>query len=132
MKASNTRILGLLALGLAVTASSQAGVQAQFHLPVAAHWGQALLAPGDYKLLISDAASGFSRVVIQGEGGTVCAMPLVADPKASNGSASLLLVKREGNYFVREYRSEVDGKTCTFGIPKRLAPGKPISIELKN
>lgn len=132
MKLSNNRILGLLALGMAVTATSQAGMQAQFHLPVAAHWGQTLLAPGDYKLQMPEVASGFRQVLIEGEGRRVYAMPLATDSKAINGSSSLQLVQQDGNYYVREYRSDVVGKTYTFGVPKTAAPGKRTSIELKN
>lgn len=133
MKKTN-RFLGLAMLAVFLgVGTSQASVQATFHLPVATHWGKTVLAPGDYKLLVQDGQSNLRNVVIQGEGRTVFAMPLVADANASTAAHSHLeLVQRDGAYFIKEYCSQVEGKTYLFGVPKNLSPEKSITVEIKN
>jgi hypothetical protein len=131
MKLSINRILPLLATALAVTATSQAALQAHFHLPVAAHWGPALLAPGDYNLAVLDSNSGPRNVVIRGEGRTAYAMSVIVEPLDSDTHSSLRLVKQGKDYFVREYRSGTIGKTYTFPVPKARTSAK-LALEIRD
>jgi hypothetical protein len=134
MGVSLNRLFGALALaGLIGAGSMQASVQAQFHLPVAAHWGSAILKPGDYKILIRDLRFGPNQVVIQGEEGkAMYAMPLAIDPTSASGHSSLQLVERNGTYFVKQYRSASEGKTFTFRVPKLAPSEQSRSIEIEN
>lgn len=133
MKSTN-RILGAAMLAVLFGAATmQASVQATFHLPVTTHWGQATLAPGDYKILVQDGQSNLRNVMIQGQGRTVFALPLVADSNSSSAAHSHLeLVERDGKYFIKEYCSQLEGKTYSFGVPKQLNPEKSITVEIKN
>ncbi len=120
--------------GLLGASSSQAAVQAQFHLPVAAHWGSTLLAPGNYTIEVKGFEPGGSKQVgVQGAGPAAWRMPVATDTEAISNSSSLQLVEVDGEYFVREYRAGSVGKTFTFGLPKHGAghSRKPIEMASK-
>src|SRR5271168_3921850 len=99
--------LGLLAL-TATVGAVQAGVQAKFHLPVEARWGQSILAPGDYKLSLPEYSLGGRQLIVTGGDKNVMIQPTVMDydrdaiPDADR--SYLKLVKVNGTYFVTEYR----------------------------
>ncbi len=109
----------------------QGAVQAHFHLPITAHWGQAVLAPGDYRVKILDLNDGPNQIVIQGEGKTFYAMVRNTGDESLSGASSLQLVKRDGAYFIKEYRSGYVGKTYSFSVPKS-AEGATESIAIGN
>jgi hypothetical protein len=124
--------MGAAALAALLGANCMQGaVQAHFHLPMTAHWGQAVLAPGDYKVKIMDLNSGPNQIVIQGEGKTFFARVDNADPEAVSNGNSLQLVKRDGQYFVKEYRSGYVGKAFSFHVPKGVSTAME-SIESGN
>ncbi len=132
MKSIN-RILGITALSVLIgVGTSKASVQASFHLPVTTHWGRAVLAPGDYKLFVKDGAANSRNLMIQGEGRTVYAMPLVADSTIGERHSYLQLVERDGSYFIKEFCSRMEGKSYTFSVPKKLHSEKSITVEIKN
>ena len=132
MAISINRVLGAVALAALLGAGCMQGaVQAHFHLPVTAHWGQAVLAPGDYKVKIMDLNSGPNQIIIQGEGKTFFAMVQNADDEALSKSNSLQLVKRDGTYFIKQYHSGYVGKTFSFNVPKG-AVGATESISIGN
>jgi hypothetical protein len=126
------RLLGSAALvALLGAGCMQGAVQAQFHLPMRAHWGQAILAPGDYRVKILDLNSGPNQIVIEGQGKTVFQMVQNTDPNALSDKSSLQLVKRDGEYFVKAYKSGYVGKTFRFGVPK-AAVGATETVEIAN
>ena len=113
------RILGAAALGALLGAGCMQGaVQAHFHLPVTAHWGQSVLAPGDYKIKIMDLSAGPNQVVIEGQGKTIYQMVKMTDLDPLAHKSSLQLVERNGQYFVQSYRSGDVGKIFSFSVPK--------------
>jgi len=131
MNFSINRIFGFVALaGLAGACCSQAAVQASFHLPVSAHWGIATLAPGDYRIQVRDLTAGNKQVVIEGKGHTMYAMPVGVDRQDHLDKSSLQLVELNGDYFVRELRSETSGQTYTFQVPKQSH--RVATVEIRN
>jgi hypothetical protein len=133
MNVSMNRVVGLLAFaGLMGACSMHAAVQARFHLAVPTHWGNAVLAPGDYKIKVPDLNAGPNELIIQGEGGNVYEMPLAVDQATSSKPSSLLIVEQDGAYFVKEYRCGLAGKTFSFGVPKLEASRHSKSVEVAN
>ena len=119
MNFSISRIFASVALaGFIGAATSQAGVQAKFHLPMTAHWGIAVLAPGDYTLSVVNVNSGLKELMVQGEGHTMYLMPMGVDHNRSEGASFIQLVERNGNFFVRDFNSSVSGQTFSFNVPK--------------
>ena len=99
------------------TALMQAG-QAAFHLPVTAHWGNAILQPGDYKVSLPDSSLGRPEFKIEGSGQTFYVFPLASDPHRTAKSGHLELKEINGEYFVRGFASEALSKEFTFYVPK--------------
>jgi len=132
MNFSISRIIHLASLtAFAGTGLMQAAEQASFHLPFAAHWGQTVLAPGDYKMYLPERSTGDMKFLIRGAGKAVYATPLVAGTKHISASSYLSIRAVDGNYFVREFSSGPDGETFTFPIPKtahRQRGAKGISL----
>jgi hypothetical protein len=112
---------GLLVLTAAVGAA-QAGVQAQFHLPFEARWGQAILAPGDYKVSLPESSTAGRQWLVTSQDKSVFVQPLVTDHDerwADDSKGSYLtLVKVNGMYVVSQYRSGPTGKVFGFPVPK--------------
>jgi hypothetical protein len=133
MNCSLHRVFGVMALaGLIGAGSMRASVQGSFHLPVMAHWGNKVLLPGDYQVSVMAPNAGPKQVVVRGEGNTVYATALAVDSEFPLTHGSLQLVERNGAYFVKQYRSGVEGKIYTFGLPKAHAPQQSKSVELAN
>lgn len=97
----------------------QAAEHASFHLPVTAHWGQVVLEPGDYKMILPEPSTGQMEFVVRGAGTAVYESPLVATTQDVSNSSYLKLREIDGNYFIREFTSGPTGETFTFPIPKR-------------
>jgi hypothetical protein len=94
--------------------------QATFHLPVVAHWGNTVLKPGDYKMSSPDSLIGTHEFKIEGEGRTIYAHPVVADPCQTSNSSHLQLKEIDGEYFVQGFSSGLTGREFTFYTPKRV------------
>jgi hypothetical protein len=127
------RIFGLVTLaGLTGACLTQGAVQAHFHLPVTAHWGNAVLAPGDYKIKVTDDISGRHPVLIEGQGITIHELPAVVDEGGPAGHSSLELVEVRGDYFIKEYKSSLAGKTFSFLVPKERGAKHSKTLEIEN
>lgn len=105
-----------------VSALQAESVQARFHLAVAAYFGSSSLAPGDYRISLFEEQSGLKCVVIQSQNTRVEEFPLALQKDVPPGRSSLQLVKSDGNYFIREYRSQYTGRVYTFALPKHIHP----------
>jgi hypothetical protein len=122
----------------ALTAFASAGLmqgaeQAAFHLPVAAHWGQSVLAPGDYKMYLPERSGGGMRFLVSGLGKSVFETPLVMGTQNFSSTSYLKLREIDGNYFVREFSSGPAGEIFTFPVPKtphRRGAEKGVNISL--
>jgi len=112
---------GLLAMTIAA-GSVHAAVQAKFHLPVGARWGQMTLAPGDYKVLLPEGSLGVRQFTVKGDAKTGYVQPVVTDDNDGlvneSGGSYLQLVKVDGTFFIAKYRSGATGKMFSFAVPK--------------
>lgn len=119
MSGSIARIITSAAfVALAGTGLMKGEEHATFHLPMAAHWGSVLLAPGDYSLSLPDLSIGDVALRVAGAGRTVYEMPSVIDRKETSNKSRLELWNIDGNYFIRELAYGPTGKTFTFFVPK--------------
>lgn len=111
---------GLMMMTIAAGAA-HAAVQAKFHLPFGARWGQMTLAPGDYKVLLPDRSLGSPQFVVKGDERTGYVQPIVTDNNnglVNDSSRSYLqFVKVNGTYFVAKYRSGATGQVFSFAVP---------------
>ena len=114
--------LGLITMA-AVVGTAQAEVQAKFHLPFNAHWGQVTLPPGDYKISIPDGYRGTPKLTVAGHGKTGYVQPQVTEADRNSTTdpehSYLQFVKVNGAYFVTQYRSAAIGETFSFTVPKQ-------------
>ncbi len=107
----------------AVAALAGAGImqgaqQGTFHLSNPAYWGQALLQPGDYKILLPDPSLEQRQLRVVGADRTVFELPLTTYYGDLSSRSYLKLSEIDGNYFVREFTSGNTGKKFTFSVPK--------------
>ena len=113
---------GLLVATMA-TGAAHAAVQAKFHLPVGAHWGEVTLAPGDYQVSLPEPGLGVWHFTVKGDDKTGYIRPMATDYEENLGHDSshnyLQLVKVNGTYYVAKYQSGVTGKMFSFAVPKR-------------
>lgn len=119
MRIPLTHLFSLIALAASAGIGTMQGAQqATFHLSAPAHWGQALLMPGDYKLLTPDPSTGHAVFLVEGGGKSIYELPIVSgDAQHSFASSHLTLSEVDGSYFVHEFSSAVTGKTFIFAIP---------------
>ena len=111
------RVAALMAVG--GSALLQAGEPATFHLSVVTHWGGATLQPGDYTMSLPNDGIGQHQLKVEGEGKTVCILPIVADLAQEEGGSHLDLTESHGDFFVQDFYSSAEGKEYRFSVPKR-------------
>ena len=118
MRVSPAHFFSLVVLAAFVGPAAMQGAQATFHLPIPAHWGQVVLAPGDYKLLAPNLSVGQPMFRIDGEGKSAFALPKVTDNSEHYSKSSYLTLSEiDGSYYVKEFSSGATGKTFTFATP---------------
>lgn len=116
-----TRVLSLTAIaaGLGLTTVHASAQQATFHLPFEAHWGRAVLEPGDYRLSLPMGESPSHLIHLRGAGKGSMFVPEATETQQFGSNRSYLkLVNVKGTYFVREYKSGPAGLLFTFSVPK--------------
>lgn len=120
MNWSMTRLITVSAFVAALgLGASQANAQkTTFYLPFQAHWGRAILNPGDYTLSVPDSASLSRIFYLQGAGRTQMAIPTIVSNEVTSGRSCLKLVNVDGTYYVQEYVSAARGTALKFAIPK--------------
>lgn len=114
------RVVGFAAFALALgLASSQAYAQkATFTLPFEAHWGNAVLQPGEYTLQAPSATSALPVFSVTGNGKTILLASSNTAYETESKRNCLELVNINGAYFVRTFESGATGKSFAFVIPK--------------
>lgn len=116
-KSSRAFVSTAVAAGLALTALQANAQQVKFHLPFEAHWGAAVLEPGDYTLSVPVAElQPIFRV--SGDRKSSMILPMEMETQHTSSGSFLQLVNVNGTYFVKEYKSGPTGKTFSFAVPK--------------
>lgn len=113
-------VLGMLSTAVTFAAGNGSGGQATFHLPVEAHWGMAVLEPGDYKLLAPDVSRAQLTFMVRGPEGGVYVLPLVTNTQDVSNRSYLTLQKVNDAYFVTNYSAGPSGKEYIFPAPKAV------------
>ena len=121
-------LLTLCVMGLFSIAGHAQTTRGSFKLPVEAHWGKMLLAPGEYDFTISDGLEGRIATVRSRETGlSGMIMSAGTSELGSDKETKLLLSKSEMGVYVRALCLGDSGVMLNYGIPKlgkmtRLAP----------
>ena len=119
MRFSKVRITSLTMAALLVSTGLMEGAeQAKFHLPVTAHWGQAVLLPGDYRILLPEPSLGQMNFRLVSASETLFELPLVTNEGSNPNASYLKLTAVDGTYFIREFSSAPSGKAFLFSVPK--------------
>jgi hypothetical protein len=114
--------VSILAVAAGLTAS-QANAQAlkgTFNLPFEAHWGTAVLQPGEYRMSIARQPSTLPVIYLTSQGKTV--MVLVGSSRAiPESERSYLRIENIGQaHVIREFNSGVTGNQLIFLVPKSV------------
>lgn len=122
MKINFKRTLGIAGFAAAISliALPLNAQQGRFNLPFEAHWGNAVLAPGAYRLNGPSITAPIGVLYISGNGITQMAVPAVTELGKDSDHSYLKVVNVGGVYVVREFVSGATGRNYTFGIPKTL------------
>lgn len=114
----------LFALAVTLSASTAKAQQVTFKLPFEAHWGKAVLAPGDYSLTPQSVTSGIQVFTLTGSGKTYVMAPATISYGEPSDRSYLELVNRGGTYSIAKFSSGLTGKTFRFEVPKSGANGR--------
>ncbi len=116
-KSGRLFIFTAVAAGFGICALQASAQQAKFHLPFEAHWGSAVLAPGDYDISVpfAEAQPIFH---VSGDNKSSMVAPQMMEEQPLSSHSSLQLVKVNGVYYVKEYKSGASGMRFSFGVPK--------------
>jgi hypothetical protein len=125
-----------LAVGFSASQANAQSLKGTFNLPFEAHWGQAVLEPGEYVVRLSTGLSMYPVIYVSGQGKTIMVSP--GTYGATESERSYLRVENIGQtHVIREFRSGVAGELFTFPIPKsvknpaalaRNAPDMAVSV----
>lgn len=107
------------ATGLLSSLAGAETVRGTFKLPVEAHWGKMVLAPGEYEFVVDTDSltrmitvrskdSGWSRMVMSES---------LSDASSATGSSLMLAKSEEGMYVQTLYLNDV-GVALNFAVPK--------------
>ncbi len=123
MKSKPNRALriSLFALAIGVTAMQANAQQGTFDLPVSAHWGTAVLAPGKHTVRVP-IPMGQTYIYLESSGGsnTQIAVPTTIERTSNENRSYLHLTKVNGQYYVDEYRLGASGSNFFFPRPKAI------------
>lgn len=124
MKSRLSHISAIAALAVAalgIGAGQANAAQGTFNLPFKAHWGQATLEPGQYKIHYDTPGAAFQIFSVTGNGRTQFVVPFVGEMQINHDRKTCLRLEHIADtYYVREFDSELAGKNYLFGIPKAV------------
>jgi hypothetical protein len=118
VNSKSNRVIRLFAfaIGLSVTAMHLSAQQGTFNLPVRAHWGTAVLEPGQHRVL-SPPALGQPILYLFSEHSRQMTLPMIT--AIVNADRSYLhLTRVNGEYYIDAYQSAANGKRYSFAKPK--------------
>jgi hypothetical protein len=121
MKSIGKSIFGIAAvaatLGLAVPSAN--AQEAKFTLPMEAHWGKAVLEPGDYRVKFPNAVDPTPVLRLTGNGQTVnILLQSRSAGRDASGTGKLSLVDLNGSYVVESISNPFDQQTFLFPMRK--------------
>ena len=123
-----SRISKFAAIAIFATSTlMQAAQQASFHLPVEAHWGNSVLAPGDYNIVVQLPSFGTTELKLEHEGKAVFELPLTTDVQRDSDANYLKLENINGQYFVTEFSSGQMGEKFNFSLPRSIRHARTAS-----
>lgn len=123
MKSRLSQISAIAAFAVAalgIGAGQANAAQGTFNLPFKAHWGQATLEPGHYKVHYDTPGAGFQIFSVTGNGQTQFVVPFVGNMQSNHGRSCLRLEHIGDTYYVREFDSDLAGMNYSFGVPKAV------------
>lgn len=121
MKRFGRLVMGSASAGLylAMLAASANAQQASFKLPMAAHWGGAVLQPGEYKVHFPNGSESMRVIEVSGNGKTLRFIPQVtAYARDPIEVGQLSLIGENGDYKVSSITDPIGNRTFTFSMPK--------------
>lgn len=109
-----------VAAGLTASQANAQTLKGTFNLPFEAHWGTAVLQPGEYRMSIKRQPSTLPVIYLTGQGET--RMVLIGTSRAIQESDhSYLRVEKIGQtQVIREFNSGVTGEQLIFLVPKSI------------
>jgi hypothetical protein len=108
--------IAAVAAGLGLTSITAMAQQGSFTLPVPAHWGKAVLQPGEHIVNVPF-SPGHTTINLVTNGETQMTMPLYTEMKSEPDHAYIHLSKIDGQYYVDAYQS-ANGQRYVFAKPK--------------
>ena len=127
-------LVALCAVTVLATRGQAQTTHGSFKLPVEAHWGKMILAPGEYEFTISDALAGKILTVRSKETGwSGMVMSADASDLGSDKETKLLLTKSESGVYVRALCLGDSGVMLNYRTPKsgkmtRLSPPQSTTV----
>lgn len=111
-------MIALSTLGFTAAFANAQASQGKFRLPVEAHWGLAVLPPGDYTFTL-DHATANGMIIVRGQG-KAAIIPATAGISLSKitEQSELVLVNRAGHSTVRSMYLGHLGLTLQYHVPK--------------
>ncbi len=131
-KWNRVAVLSTFAFGMGLTAMQANAQQGTFNLPVQAHWGTAVLEPGEHRIRMP-IPLGQRYFYVRGGEGTQVTVPLSTEILRGSNKSFLHLSRVNGEYYVDAYQSGVSGQRFTFSTPKAVGgkAHKPSDQEAK-
>jgi hypothetical protein len=121
MMKMNWTLSAILAAGSYVMTAPRAQAQQPYHatftLPVAAHFGGAILEPGEYTVA---ALEGTSAIRITGSSGTVTILASSIDNEAGSDRGKITLKSVNGAFALTRLDAGTAGRRFDFVLPKNL------------
>jgi hypothetical protein len=100
--------------------SSASAEQGKFTLPFKAHWGQAVLEPGEYTISVPIDVSWSKVMALSGQGKTVYIVSGFETGLPYSDRSYLTIKSVNGTHYVREFNSGLTGRSFTFPAPKSV------------
>ena len=92
--------------------------QGKFTLPFEAHWGQVVLAPGEYTITVPNDVTWSKVMQLSGAGKTVFVMSGFDTSRPFSDNSFLVVKNVNGTHYVREFASGFSGRSFRFAVPK--------------
>ena len=116
-KSNHAAYVTAFTLGIGLMAMQANAQQGTFNLPVQAHWGNAVLQPGEHRVQVP-LPLGQTVVYLRTGERTQMTVPLTTESIAGSSRSYLHLSKVNGEYYVDAYQAGISGQRFIFPKPK--------------